>query len=613
MKKAILLILFFTACSAPFAQNNNLLGNRFRLAQSYERAHKFKEAKSIYSELHKIQPWNFQYMSALNNVYLELKDYEASINLLNTRIEANPADINLNALLGKTYYTMGNYEKAFDIWNSSLDKVGNNPVNYRIIANAAIEMRAFDEAIEILKSAKEKYAGNEMFLFDLANLYTVTMNYRGAVDEYCSILLTHPQNLSLVKNRLSQILGNHGAVNVAENVIRRYFEKTEDRQYLNLLAFVYFQTKQFKKAFEVNKRLEEDFNGNGSGMYTFAQTAYREDEIELAVKAFRYVIDRYPQMPVIPNAKLGYAKTLEKSILLNSADSAESWKPIKPPKNYPSSKFNEAINSYKELLKYYSSPSIVAEVYFRIGSVYKDRLNNTDSSTAYFIRCIEQYPGSQFAFNSIFELGEQYMEAGKIKKASAEFNKLIKMQRAERNLKSKAQIKLSRINFWLGRFGEALEGLGEISKNLSDDNVNDALQLSMLITTMRKDSLTLLDFARADMFAVRSDYKEALKIYLKLSDKENLLIWNSFARYKAAEIFIVDHKLAEAESALKSISKDEKPSLVKDKALFLLGKLYQFGLKEEKKAIGTYQKLLENFPNSLYLDKVRVFINSIQT
>ncbi|MEJ2194707.1 MAG: hypothetical protein P8X73_07595 [Ignavibacteriaceae bacterium] len=42
-----------------------------------------------------------------------------------------------------------------------------------------------------------------------------------------------------------------------------------------------------------------------------------------------------------------------------------------------------------------------------------------------------------------------------------------------------------------------------------------------------------------------------------------------------------------------------------DKALYLLGKIYQYGISDDTKAIESYEKLLAKFPASIYLDEAR--------
>ena len=59
---------------------------------------------------------------------------------------------------------------------------------------------------------------------------------------------------------------------------------------------------------------------------------------------------------------------------------------------------------------------------------------------------------------------------------------------------------------------------------------------------------------------------------------------------------------------LQVISEEGEQNIYADKALYLQAKVYQFGLKDQLKAVESYEKLLAKFPSSLYLDEARVEI-----
>ena len=59
---------------------------------------------------------------------------------------------------------------------------------------------------------------------------------------------------------------------------------------------------------------------------------------------------------------------------------------------------------------------------------------------------------------------------------------------------------------------------------------------------------------------------------------------------------------------LAEIIKDKKRNIFADKALFLKGKVYQFGLNDKNEAVKMYYELLTKFPNSIYVDKARKLI-----
>ena len=146
-------------------------------------------------------------------------------------------------------------------------------------------------------------------------------------------------------------------------------------------------------------------------------------------------------------------------------------------------------------------------------------------------------------------------------------------------------------------------------KNLSDNNANDAIELSVIINTTKNDSLSLLQFAKAELLVQRGKFEEAKDIYSKLSGNQNLLTLKDLSSFRDAEMLIALNKLPEAVTQLKEISDQKEKNIYSDRALFMLGKVYQFGIKDYANAQESYENLLANFPNSLYLDDARENIN----
>ena len=99
----------------------------------------------------------------MNNVIVELlnknlisqKKYNESIELLNQKINQTPNDYNLFGLLGSTYFIMDQSEKAFESWEKGITINPSSYIGYRVIANYAIDNRAYEKAIDIRSAVKK--------------------------------------------------------------------------------------------------------------------------------------------------------------------------------------------------------------------------------------------------------------------------------------------------------------------------------------------------------------------------------------------------------------------------------------------------------------------------
>ena len=167
-----------------YGQNNNQMMMKLSLAQSYERSGDLVNAAKIYEELYQLEPKNNLYFESLNRAFIALKNYAASIDLIETEIKLRPKDINLYGLLGSTYYLQGNEEKAYEVWDKPFTFLEPSSVLYRVIANYAIERRAFKKAIDVYNKGKEIAEDKTIFSYDLALLYSITMQFEKAAEEY---------------------------------------------------------------------------------------------------------------------------------------------------------------------------------------------------------------------------------------------------------------------------------------------------------------------------------------------------------------------------------------------------------------------------------------------
>ena len=220
------------------------------LAQSFEQAGDYDKAIMIFEEIYSVQPQNYLVFESLNRVYIQSKKYESSVKIVETRIKNNPQDVNLFGMLGTTYYLMGNESKAFDAWEEGIKTQPENHMSYRIMANHAIQRRAFEKAIDYLKRGKSVSQNPELYSYDLANIYSLTMQYKEAAEEYCYLLGIQPTQISAVENRILAYSNKPGALAQTIDVFENW-NKGDNISFDYLLARLYVEAKSYDKAYSL--------------------------------------------------------------------------------------------------------------------------------------------------------------------------------------------------------------------------------------------------------------------------------------------------------------------------------------------------------------------------
>lgn len=609
MKKFLFGILFLFLLSASVNAQSDIL-NRYRLGQSYEQAGEYNKAKSIYKALIKIQPWNNLYLQALNRIYLQLKEYNNSILLLKNKIKTEPGNIALYGLLGTTYFTMGKNKKAFAAWDSAIKLNPKNVVAYKIIADYVLKNRAFDKAVEILIKGK-KISGNPIiFSYELANIYSVTLKYTKAAEEYCDIIAQEPSQLNTIQSRFASFINNNGAFKPLIKVIKEKYRSTKKPVFLKLLVFMYRQKKEYKKAFKVIKQLESIKPDNGLRIFNFAQSLFYDNEYKTAAKAYQYLMSHYPNSQLIGTAKLGYARTME-TVLDSSLNSNNSWKPLKAYDTLGNYQYKKIVSAYIEISKMYPASSLHNEADYWAAHILIEKLKKYSEAKRLLKTIIKNSPYSNYAIISEIKLAQLNILENNFVKSKKYLFDILNNVRAPASVKNKANYMLGKILFWNGKFKNASKILDKVSEKFSSDYSNDAIALKIIIT-LQSDSLTLSLFAKADLLTYQQKLIQASKIYRKLFEKNNLFLLDGLTKYKFAETLVALNNFPEAITVLDTLINSKKPSILKDKAVYLLANIYYYGVHNINEALHTYEKLLEKFPNSLYLNRSRQMIIHIK-
>ena len=420
--KIIVAVVIFS--TASFAQLNNELNNFYMLGQNYEQAGELEKAKSIYEDLYKKQPHNYQIFDALNRIYILLKAYNSSIQVINDQINYSPQNITLYGMLGTTYYLMGNENKAFKTWDDALNKFSKSATNYRTFSNYAIQMRTFNKAIEYLKKGEAIADDPKYFSYDLGNIYALTMQYKDAAQEYCSILSKDPKQINAVQTRIFSYINKPEALKSTIDVFKDYSGNDYNLSFDHILGRLYIEKKSYKEAFDIYKEIDSKSKIHGAELFNFAELVYDDEQYSVAADAYNYIIDNYPDSPFASRAKLGYAKTLEAD--LSAKDTMDNWKQFHFINSGKTDDEEKVISAYLDLTKIYPNSEVGYEAYLHAGRIRLYRQNDLTDAEKYFEKVIEETPSSQYGAAAHAEMGKINLLNGNLDSAEMNYSKIIK-------------------------------------------------------------------------------------------------------------------------------------------------------------------------------------------
>ncbi|MEJ2103687.1 MAG: tetratricopeptide repeat protein, partial [Ignavibacteriaceae bacterium] len=530
---------------------------------------------------------------------------------LEERVKQNPADVSAYGMLGSAYYLMGNEEKAFEVWDEPFKSGKLNPSLYRIIAQYAVEQRAFEKAIEFYEKGKEASNDKILYSYNLIQLYSITMQFEKAAKECCFILSTDPSQLQAVEQRVFQNINRPGALDATIKVIEDCADKNI-MSFSYLLARLYVEKKYYDKAYEMYLYIDEKQSSNGRDLYNFGQQMFSEKQYKLSSQVFETITEKYPGSPIISQAKLGYARSIEASLLEDYRKTLPLWKPYFPIQKFQSEETQKVINAFNVVTNLYKHSEPAYESMLRTANINFYLLNDYETAQKLLSTIVTEAPLSKSAAEAYLELGNISLIQGDLNPAEKYYSAISSLASADQNEKNEAVYKLARVKLYQGDIDAARIDLSKVLTDLKDNSANDALELSLLLNPQMSDSSNLVTFAQAEFLAEQKKFEEAANVYKKLFDNKQAFVLHAISGIRYGEMMIAIDNYTEAISSLDSISSEGEKNIYADKAVYLLGKIQQFGLKNYTKAEEYYQKLLADYPKSIYLDDARAQILLLQ-
>lgn len=605
MKFIILLFPIFFA----LPQQDPFELNQFMLAESYEQSGNLQKAIEIVENLYQKNPNNHNYFNKLYNLYLLTKKYETAIRLVELKLSVNPEDISLYGLKGSVYYLMGNYDLAKKNWEIPIKKNPENPFTYRMMANYAIERRAFDIAIEFLSAGKNKSSDKSIFSMDLGELYLITMQYESAVKEYCELLTQNQNMYAVIESKIFSFINKPDILKNSIKIVEKY--QNYDVVFLNLLAKLHTEIKEFDKAFEYYKKIENQQSNAGQQLVSFANFLVNEKEYESAKKVFEYLYNNSNNNSIKSTAKLGLAKVLE-AILWNEFNQKNDiWKNYYSPKYFDKLKTNLVLEAYQSVIDLFKFSDVAVEAIFSIGRINFYVNNDLNSAEEFFSEIINKYPTSRFYSRSLLEVALIKIIQNDFQSAIDYLNRIESSTTFIEEDKLSSYFYLAKLYAVEGNFNKAGTYLRKITDDVRNDFTNDALEFSLLLNTAKNDSINLLKYSKAEILVIQKDYKQAKKIYEEILSNRQSFILQPFCLIKIAEMEVALNQYQLALLKLDEIYNQKEKNIFSDKALFLKGKIYEYELNDYEQAISSYKNLLLEFPKSIYSDEARESINRL--
>jgi outer membrane protein assembly factor BamD (BamD/ComL family) len=205
------------------------------------------------------------------------------------------------------------------------------------------------------------------------------------------------------------------------------------------------------------------------------------------------------------------------------------------------------------------------------------------------------------------ELGDTYVLADEVWDAALVYGQVEK-QFPNEVLGQEAKVRNAKLAYYKGDFAWAKIQLDVLKGATSQLMANDALNLSLLMSDNLQneaDTSALKKYAYADLLIFKNLPDQALAVldsinivYPKNSLADDILM-------AKAKIYIAKNKYPDAIAQLQKMMIDYPTDIWADDAVFMMADIYETKLNNLDKAKELYQKMITDFPGSLYVIEAR--------
>ncbi len=564
-----------------------IYGQEPQLAFQYFRNGEYEKAASIYKDLHNKHPYNSSYVNALIDCYQQTENFNEITILVHNQLNNFPNQEYLFIELGYSFQLQHLQEKANSLYEKALKVIETSPNSGYLIGKTFQDNHLLDYALLAYKKAME-ISPSANYNFQIAFIYGEKAEIENMFNTYLDLVFINENYISTAKNYIGKFISenpkNEHNISLKRLLIKRSLNNPKN-SWNNLLSWLFIQQKDFNKAFLQEKALYKRNLENLNPIIELGEIAFKNTDYKTSIDCFNYVLENTTSIETELIAKL---YLLEINIKSNTA--------------------SEIIETqFQQLFKQYGKNVKT----IGIQTIYADFLTftkNVPNTAILVLKEALKLPLNQF------QKGKLKTKLGDILVYTNKFNSaLIYYTQVQNDLKNHtigqtARFKIAQTSYFKGDFEWAQSQLKVLKNSTSQLIANDALDLNLLITDNAvKDSLkiALKTYAVADLLSFQNKNQQAIDTLQIVLRKFKGHPIEDESLFKQAQLFEKMNQLKNAENNYLQLIQINNQDILADDAHYSLAELYLNKFNNKEKAKEYYQKIIFEYPSSIYLVNAR--------
>ena len=560
-----------------------------QLASQYYRDQDYEKARDLYERLfEKTNQTGYfqQYIECL----FHLKDYDKAERELKSYAKNNPSYSKAVTDLIYAYNMQGKTDKAKKQFNELVKDLPPHAPTLRNLSFGFQSRGMNDMALAVLEKGNALFDGKETFYLDQAYIHQSSANYQEAFKYYFLELETHPGQYNNIRNRLQTMMYydvNHSiSDDLRMALLKQTQEKPDNLEFAQLLVWFALQQEDYDIALAQSQSIDRKTHDQDGQINNLAGICLNNKQYDIAKQGYAYILDKGKSSPYYGQALTGSLKT--DYLKLKAANSTDK-------KAYErlTKRIEEA---YTEV-----NSNDLAKLTLIQADIMTYQLDKSEEAIDMLKEAIETVGGLQDKAELKLKLGDVYLYKDEVWEATLLYSQVDK-SRKEEPLGHEARFKNAQLRYFIGEYEWAESQLKVLKAATSKLIANDAMTLSLVI----KDNLEVDTTGTELNRLARADYR----IYQQREDEAVILlddiiatgneISKPHALFRKGEIMERRKDFANAEQLFLQIVEQYPGSYMADAALMHAALLEQNELKDKETAKQHYEKLIDEYPTSIY-------------
>ena len=593
-------LLLLTAMSNASAQQN-----REQMAAYFYDNKDYDQAAQLYEKLYQ-QGNNRYYYQRLLSTYLELERYRDASHLVEQRQKKFPKDLYLYVDEGTIALKQQKEKKARKSFDQAISLITSNQQPIPDLAQAFLNIGRTDYAVQTYRTARAKTKNNALYFNELISVYQRMGDYEAMTQEYFDLLDHQPGMMSSIQISMQRSLQEAPDKRLSDGVrkalVTRVQDHPENDRYLEMMIWFSLQENDFRFALEQAKAVDARFpEKNGEPVIRVARIAQSNDALEVASDGYKYIQKKGKEAPYYFDSRVGELEVEFARVNQTHNIPAKELTALK----------NKYLAAFEELGKNIRTIALMrhyANLVAYHGGDIQEAVSMLDD--------VLELPrlNAQQRDEVKLELADLLLFAGETWDASLLYMQVEKANKDD-ILGAQAKFKNAKLSYYNHEFEWAKSQLNVLRASTSKLIANDAMELSLLISDNMEDDSTygMLElFANADLLLYRNMLDSAWAAYDAISRAALSHPLFDEVLLRKAQIRIKQARYEDADSLLQRLVDFYPEDLTADDALIMRGEINEKHLNNPEQARQCYEKILLDYPGSLYTDHARKRYNALK-